>query len=71
MWRGMMGTDGSFDATMVDRASGKEVQHMPQRARIAWFAYAPDALCAGKPVKLAERAGVVGATEARAREAAD
>ena len=59
MWRGMMGTDGSFDAVMVDRASGKEVRRMPQRARIAWFAYAPDPLCAGKPVKLAERDGVV------------
>jgi hypothetical protein len=70
MWRGMMGTDGSFDAVMVDRASGKEVQRMPQRARIAWFAYAPDALCAGKSVRLAERDGVVRDTEARGREAA-
>jgi hypothetical protein len=59
MWRGMMGTNGSFDAVMVDRASGKEVWRMPQRARIAWFAYAPDALCAGTPVKLAVRDGVV------------
>jgi hypothetical protein len=59
MWRGMMGTNGSFDAVMVDRASGKEVWRMPQRARIAWFAYAPDVLCAGAPVKLAVREGVV------------
>ncbi|HET9445327.1 MAG TPA: hypothetical protein VFO35_03660 [Steroidobacteraceae bacterium] len=58
MWRGMMGTDGSFDAAFVDRASGKEVRRLPQRARIAWFAYAPDPLCAGRPVKLAERDGV-------------
>ena len=58
MWRGMMGTDGSFDAVWVDRANGKEVRRMPQRARIPWFAYAPDPLCAGKPVKLAERDGV-------------
>jgi hypothetical protein len=58
MWRGMMGTDGSFDAVWVDRASGNEVRRMPQRARIAWFAYAPEPLCAGKPVKLAERDGV-------------
>jgi hypothetical protein len=70
MWRGMMGTDGSFDAVMVDRANGKEVRRMPQRARIAWFAYAPDALCAGKPVKLAERDGVVG-DPARRPAAAD
>ncbi len=68
MWRGMMGTDGSFDAVMVDRASGKEVRRMPQRARIAWFAYAPEPLCAGKPVKLAERNGVVRETQARGRD---
>jgi hypothetical protein len=70
MWRGMMGTDGSFDAVMVDRASGKEVRRMPQRARIAWFAYAPDRLCAGTPVRLAERDGVA-RDVARSREAAD
>jgi len=65
MWRGMMGTNGSFDAVMVDRASGKEVWRMPQRARIAWFAYAPEPLCARAPVKLAVRDGVVRDGEAR------
>ena len=59
MWRGLMGTSGSFDAVMVDRASGKEVWRMPQRARIAWFAYAPEALCSTKPVQLAVPGGVV------------
>ena len=71
MWRGMMGTDGSFDAVMINRANGKEVRRMPQRARIAWFAYAPDALCAGKPLKLAERDGVVRDDLEREREAAN
>jgi hypothetical protein len=66
MWRGMMGTNGSFDAVMVDRGTGKETWHMPQRARIAWFAYAPDALCAGNPVTLATRGGVVRAGARRA-----
>lgn len=70
MWRGMMGTDGSFDAVFVDRADGKEVRRLPQRARIAWFAYAPDPLCTGKPVKLAEREGVA-LDDARRRSAAD
>jgi hypothetical protein len=65
MWRGMMGTDGSFDAVMVNRANGKEVWRMPQRARIAWFAYAPEPLCTGAPVKLAVRDGVVRDGEAR------
>ena len=59
LWRGLMGTNGSFDAVMVDRASGAEVWRMPQRARIAWFAYAPDALCASRPVRLAVPGGVV------------
>ncbi|HJY42670.1 MAG TPA: hypothetical protein VJ303_15565 [Steroidobacteraceae bacterium] len=65
MWRGMMGTDGSFDAVMVDRATGQETWRMPQRARIAWFAYAPDPLCAGTPLKLATRDGVVRADPPR------
>ena len=71
MWRGMMGTDGSFDAVMVNRASGKETWRMPQRARIAWFAYAPDPLCAGMPLKLATRDGVVRAAARRTAPAAE
>jgi hypothetical protein len=63
VWRGMMGTNGSFDAVMVDRASGKQVWRMPQRAGIAWFAYAPEPLCAPKAVKLAVRNGVIRADE--------
>jgi hypothetical protein len=58
LWRGMMGTNGSFDAVMVDRASGAEVWRMPQRARIAWFAYAPEPMCSAAPVKLALPGGV-------------
>lgn len=64
MWRGMMGTNGSFDAVMVDRASGRQVWRMPQRARIAWFAYAPETLCAAAPVKLAVHGGVLRADDA-------
>ena len=58
LWRGMMGTNGSFDAVMVDRGSGEEVWRMPQRARIAWFAYAPELLCTAEPTKLAVPGGV-------------
>jgi hypothetical protein len=65
MWRGMMGTNGTFDAVMVDRANGKQVWRMPQRARIAWFAYAPEAMCTPKPVKLAVRDGVTRAEDRR------
>jgi hypothetical protein len=58
MWRGLMGTDGSFDAVYVDRATGREVRRLPQRAAIAWFALAPDPACAAAPLVLAEAGGV-------------
>lgn len=59
MWRGVMGTDGSFDAVLVDRASGKTVRRMPQRAGIAWFAFSPEPACdARPPLELAAPGGV-------------
>lgn len=58
MWRGLMGTNGSFDAVYVDRATGKEVRRLPQRARIAWFALAPEPACAAAPIPLAVPGGV-------------
>ena len=58
MWRGMMGTDGSFDAVWVNRATGQEVRRVPQRAAIAWFALAPDPACAPAPLDLATPGGV-------------
>lgn len=45
MWRGLMGSDGTFDAVFVDRATGQEVRRLPQRAGIAWFAELPAAEC--------------------------
>lgn len=59
MWRGLMGTTGRFDAVFVDRATGKEVRRIPQRAAIAWFALAPEPACdQGAPVALAVPGGV-------------
>jgi hypothetical protein len=58
MWRGLMGTDGTFDAVYVDRASGREVQRIRQRAGIAWFVLTPDPACAQPPVTLAVTGGV-------------
>lgn len=58
MWRGMMGTDGSFDAVYVNRATGQEVRRIPQRAAIAWFALAPEPACASSPATLAVPGGV-------------
>lgn len=42
MWRGLMSTDGTFDAVWVHRASGAEVRRVPQRAAIAWFVFQSD-----------------------------
>ena len=59
MWRGLMGTDGTFDAIYVDRATGKEVRRLPQRAGIAWFAELPGPGCEGQPpLRLAVPDGV-------------
>jgi len=41
MWRGLMGSDGTFDAVLVDRATSKEERRLPQRAGLAWFAELP------------------------------
>jgi hypothetical protein len=59
VWRGLLRSDGVFDAVWVDRATGKELRRLPQRARIAWFALAPDPACAPPPVELAVPGGVV------------
>ena len=59
MWRGLMGSDGTFDAVFVDRASGQEVRRLPQRAGIAWFAEVPRPECEGQaPLTLAVPNGV-------------
>ncbi|HYE49470.1 MAG TPA: hypothetical protein VEB20_07765 [Azospirillaceae bacterium] len=59
MWRGLMSTDGTFEAVWVDRAGGQTVRRMPQRARIAWLAFAPDPACDTRsPLELAVPGGV-------------
>jgi hypothetical protein len=59
LWRGLLRSDGVFDAVWVDRGTGREVRRLPQRARIAWFAFAPDPACAPPPAELAVAGGVV------------
>ena len=64
MWRGLMGTDGTFDAVYVDRATGKEVQRHPQRAGLAWFAMLPAPGCPMRaPLELAVPGGVRAGSE--------
>lgn len=59
MWRGLMGSTGSFDAVYVDRATGKEVRRIPQKAGIAWFALVSgEAACDGSALTLATPGGV-------------
>ena len=59
MWRGLMGSDGTFDAVFVDRATGKEVRRLPQRAGLAWFAELPGTGCQlSEPLELAMPGGV-------------
>jgi len=58
MWRGLMSSNGTFDAVLVDRASGREVR-LPQRAGVAWFALLPRTGCdAQEPLTLAVPGGV-------------
>jgi hypothetical protein len=58
MWRGLLSTTGVFDAVFVDRATGVEVKRLPQRAAVAWFAYAPADACSPSPLTLAVPGGV-------------
>lgn len=59
MWRGLLASDGSFDAVYVDRATGREVRRLPQRARIAWMALISEQpACRPAPLTLAVPGGV-------------
>jgi hypothetical protein len=60
MWRGMMGTDGRFDAVWLNRASGEVVRRVPQRVRLAWLTFSPAPEADTRvPLDLAVRDGVV------------
>jgi hypothetical protein len=50
LWRGLFSTTGRFDAIWVDRGTGKEVRRFPQRAAVAWLAFAPEPRCDSRPV---------------------
>lgn len=59
MWRGLMSTDGTFDAVWVNRATGEELRRVPQRVGLAWFASLPPANCSAQsPIELAAPGGV-------------
>ena len=59
MWRRVMGTDGTFDAVFVDRATGEEVRRLTQHAGLSWFAELSGTECDSQgPLRLAVPNGV-------------
>lgn len=60
LWRGLMSTNGTFDAVMVHRSTGKEIRRLPQRVSLAWFAFLPPSGCpTSQPLELAVPGGVI------------
>lgn len=60
MWRGLMGSDGTFDAIWVDRGTGQEVRRMAQRVGLSWFAFSPPPACDDRsPLTLAVPQGTI------------
>ncbi len=49
-WRALMSTDGRFDAVMVDLETGTVERRLPQRARMSWYALAPEPSCDTRPL---------------------
>jgi hypothetical protein len=59
IWRALFTTTGRFDAIWVDRATGQEVSRRPQKASVAWLAFAPEPRCDGRvALDLAVEGGV-------------
>lgn len=53
IWQGQIGTDGSFDAAWIDRATGETINHHRQRAKVAWFYFGPSGDCdTNEPINL-------------------
>ncbi len=42
MWRGLLTSQGDFDAIWVDRSTGQEMRRFPQRAAVTWFVQQSD-----------------------------
>lgn len=49
MWRGLMTTEGDFDAVWSNRATGEVVARIPQRAVVSWYAQPTIAAGAASP----------------------
>jgi hypothetical protein len=44
-WRGLMSTDGRFDAVMLDLEGDTVFRRLSQRAAMSWYGLAPDPTC--------------------------
>jgi hypothetical protein len=49
-WHGLMSTDGRFDAVMLDLEGDTVFRRLAQRARMSWYALAPDPACDQRPI---------------------
>lgn len=49
VWRGLMSTDGRFDAVMTDAATGQVRRRLRQRAVMTWYALGPAPECDSRP----------------------
>ncbi len=58
MWRGLMSTNGTFDAVWVNRATGVEIRRYLQRVGLAWFGLKAGTPAAQAPLELAVPGGV-------------
>jgi hypothetical protein len=58
-WHGLMSTDGRFDAVMLDLEGDTVFRRLAQRARMSWYALAPDPACDKRPIPELARAGAI------------
>jgi hypothetical protein len=49
VWRGLMSTDGRFDAVMTDAETGQVRRRLSQRATMTWYALGPEPACDSRP----------------------
>ena len=59
MWRGLLSTDGTFDAIWVDRGTGKQMLRVPQRAAVTWWAFTSPPGCSASDGELSIEGGVI------------
>lgn len=70
MWRGLMSTNGKFDAVWVNRANGEEVRRLAQKVSLTWFAFQPsNPEELAQPIVLASPDGIHSASSPQAQAA--